>query len=403
MTTRGLIRANGRYRRVFTATAISALGDGVQVVAFPLLGTTLTRSPSVIAWPAAAGAIPSLLLALPAGALIDRLDRGRLLAAIDFCRAAVTALIAIAVFSRTIRIWELFVFALALGVGELVFDTGAMAYLPSIVDRAEIGPANGQLNTVGQLFNGLIGPAVGGVVFAAVTNLPFSLNACSFLISALLIRNAARTARGGPRAETGPAAPRPAAAAGFPAQIAQGVRWMAAKRSMRSLLYVVAVWNLLGWMPEAILVLYAQRDLGLGGFGYGLLFAATSVGAVIGGLLSSWFIRRLGTAAVLQLSVLVYAALMFPAALLHSRTLVIAAFVIQGVPLIGWSVVTTTIRQTLVPDALLGRVGSLFRLLSAGLSPSRPPGRGRARAVDRPAGGVRGGGRRDPRRRRAEC
>lgn len=342
----------------------------MQVVAFPLLATTLTRSPTVIAGLASVGALPYLVLALPTGALVDRIDRGRLLSVIDFCRAAITAGLAIMVITRTIRVWELFIFALVLGIGELVFDTGATAYLPSLVQKADLGRANGQLSTVAQFGNGLFGPAVGGIVFAAFANLPFTLNACSFLVSALLIRNVARAARDTARSRPEPDADDSSAVGiSFTAQIAQGLRWMAAKQSLRGLLCVIAVWNLLGWMPEAILVLYAQRDLGLGGFGYGLLFAAPSAGGVIGGLMSGWLIEKLGSAVVLQVSVLMYAALMFPAALLHWPPLVIAAFVIQGLPLVAWEVVSTTIRQTLVPDALLGRVISGFQLVGGGLAP----------------------------------
>jgi MFS family permease len=371
MTLRGLFPGDSRYLRIFGATAISALGDGVQLVAFPLLATTLTKSPTVIAGLAAVGALPYLVLALPAGALVDRLDRARLLVVIDLCRAVITALLAAMVITRTIRLWELFAFALALGAGALLYNTGATAYLPMILQEHDLGRANGQLSTVSNFGDGLIGPAVGGIVFAAFASLPFTLNACSFLVSALLVLNMARAMRATARPQPEPSAEdAPHAAEGsFTGQIAQGLRWMIGKRSLRGLLCVIAAWNLLGWMPEATLVLYAQRDLGLGGFGYGLLFAAPSAGAVIGGLLSGRLLDKLGSAVVLQASVIMYSALMFPAAVLHSPALVIAAFAIQGLPLVAWSVVTTTLRQILVPNALLGRVSSVFQLLSGGLAP----------------------------------
>ncbi|HJP77362.1 MAG TPA: MFS transporter [Pseudonocardiaceae bacterium] len=343
------------FRAVFVAASVSTVGDGIQLVALPLLGTTLTTSPQAIAGLAAIGLVPALLFALPVGGLVDLFDRRRLLIAADVVRAALLAALVLAFVSGYLRLWELFGIAFALGVCAIVFDTCSVAYLPTVVPKDRLAKANGYLATVSEFGNGIIGPALAGTVFALARTLPFLLNAVSFVGSALMLATLPKGL--------------PVAARRRTMQIGEGLRWILGERSLLALALVMCGWNLFGWMPEATLVLYARQDLGLSGTAFGFLFASTSIGAVLGGLLSARIIARLGADRVLYLTTALYALLMIPAAVSHSPWLVGGAFLLQGIPLVAWSVVSTTIRQTLVPGELLGRVNSVFALLGSGSAP----------------------------------
>jgi len=362
------VRPNRGLRYLVSASAISNLGDGLHLVAFPLLGATLTRDPLIISALAGVGLVPHLLLALVAGGLVDRLDRGRLMVVADVVRAALLLLLLVALTSGSLRIWHLFVLAASLGVCELLFDLASPAYLPSIVERGDLVRANSLLATVAEFGNGVLGPAIGGLVFAVAAGLPFLVNCLSFLVSAALVARIAwrpRIAHSETPATATPIPPKRS----FAGDIADGIRWIAAHRALRPLAALIFAWNLLGWLPEGPFVLYATQELHLGSLGFGLLFAATSVGAVIGGLLCNRIVAAIGTVGVLHLAVVTYALLTVPPAFLHSPIAVGIVLFVQGVPLIAWSVVSATIQQILVPHELRGRVGSVFALVGAGIAP----------------------------------
>lgn len=353
------------FPRLLTASGLSNLGDGVHIVAFPLLATTLTTDPRPVAALATVATLPALLFSLPVGGLVDRLPRGRLMVGVDAVRALLLAVLVALVLTGRVELWHLFVIAAALGTAEIVFDSAASAFLPSLVPTRELARANGRLATVAEIGNGVFGPALGGLVFAVASGLPFAYNGVSFLASALLLVGFAWR-------RPGPVAAGSDAADGrrrFWADVLDGVRWLLAHRPLRALAGVVAAWNVLGWMPEGTFVLYAKQELGLSDAGFGLLFAAPSVGAVLGGLAAGAMVERLGVTRVLMLTITAYALLTIPPAFLSSSIAVGAVLFVQGFPLIAWGVVSTTARQTLVPDELRGRVGSVFFLLSAGLAP----------------------------------
>ncbi len=351
------------WRRLVAASAISNLGDGVYLVAFPLLAATLTTDPATIAAVAMTATVPALLFSLPIGGLVDRVHRGQLMVVVDMVRAALLFLLVGVVVTGVLALWQLFVLAFVLGVGEILFDTASSAYLPGIVEARSLAKANGYLATAAELGNGVIGPAFGGTLFALGAGLPFAADGLSFGLAVLLVVRFAWSRR------YGVPAPAPAGApVAFRAQLAEGLRWLYAHRGLRSVAFVVGAWNLFGWMPEGVLVLYA-RELGLGATGYGLLFGASSVGAVIGGLVAGRVVDRIGLGPMLLVSVGAYAVLLFPPAFMSDPVAVGAIFLVQGLPLLCWSVASTTARQTLVPDRLLGRVGSVFRLIGGGLAP----------------------------------
>lgn len=354
-------------RRILGAASISNLGDGIYFVALPLLGATITKDPTSIAGIAAVGMVPSLLLALPAGGFVDRVDRGRLMVIVDIARAALVALLVVAVAYDQVALWHLYVVAFGLGIGELLFDTASEAFLPAVVDEEHLPRANGFLSTAAELGNGIVGPALGGLLFAAAASLPFLLNSLSFFFASLLIYPIAWRLRGSKAPAAASAEPEDRGR--FWQEIREGIVWLYRHKTLRALALVLAGWNVFGWLPEATLVLYVEQELGVGPAGFGLLFGASSVGAVLGGVLSGRLIDTLGMGRVMQLTIASYAVLMAPPFFVSSALIVGLAFFGQGVLLVAWGVVSVTYRQTNVPNHMLGRIGSVFFLLAVGLAP----------------------------------
>jgi len=137
-------RLSPAYWRLWTASTISNLGDGVFLVALPLLASRLTRSEVAISFIGVAAALPWLVLSLPIGAVVDRIDHRLLMVRADTFRAAIVGTLAIAVAADSAHMWMLWVAAACLGVAEVFFDNASQAMVPSIVPTEVLEKANGR-------------------------------------------------------------------------------------------------------------------------------------------------------------------------------------------------------------------------------------------------------------------
>ena len=135
------------YRKLFTASALSNLADGIFQVALPLLALRITRSPGAVAGVALAARLPWLLFALQAGALADRLDRLRTMVRVDVARVVLIGGLAVVVALEHESLLLLYIVAFALGIGETLFDTAAQSIIPMVVDRRRARPGQRPAST----------------------------------------------------------------------------------------------------------------------------------------------------------------------------------------------------------------------------------------------------------------
>jgi MFS family permease len=156
------------YHRLWTAAAISNLGDGIFLTALPLLAATLTRDPLPVSAVFAAGWLPWLLFGLLSGALADRWNRRRLMWVVDAARFVVVGGLGVAVIAGLATIPLLVGVAFLLGVGQTLFDSAAQSVIPALVGRdpQRLERANGQLFGAQQVTQQLSGPPLGGWLFA---------------------------------------------------------------------------------------------------------------------------------------------------------------------------------------------------------------------------------------------
>ena len=293
---------------------------------------------------------------------MDRVDKGRLLVRVDIVRVALVAGLVTAIVMDLGRLWLLFLVTLLLGVGETLFDTGATAFVPSVITPSRLPWANGRLQSVRVMGNDLIGPAFGGLLFAAAPSSPFVLNAVSFAVSAVVlsrIRPAEKVVEEG----------QPVRTSSMRSEIMDGVRLLARDPSLRVLAIIVGVWNLFGHLGDSIFVLYAQDVLGLDSRGYGFMIAGISVGSVISTLLASRFIDRFGQTAVLHLASTSFGLFTLLVASTNRAAVAIVCFFTVALTSYAWNVVSSSIRQTLIPAEYLGRVISAYMVIAVGTSP----------------------------------
>ena len=295
------------YRKLWTAAGISTLGDGVREAALPLLAASLTKDPGAVAAVAFAGRLPWLVFSLISGAVVDRVDRKRVMWLVDTVRALVVTGLAVAVVLDETSIALLAVVAFVLGTGETLFDNAAQSLMPALVARERLEEANSRLYIVQISAEEFVGPPLGSFLFAfAAAAAPFFVDAGSFFAAAGLVLAMAGTYRPHRQVEEHPR---------LRTEIADGLRWLWRHRLLRTLAVMLGVWNLLTTASAAVFVLFATEDLHVSKAGYGLLFSAGAVGSVVGGLIATRVSRRLGPGRALMTAVLMSGLLYFGVAL----------------------------------------------------------------------------------------
>ena len=345
------------YWRQWAASAISNLGDGINFVAMPLLALSLTDDERLISLVAFATFVPWVLLALPVGVIVDRFNRQHLMLLANLVRVLLFAGIAIGAVSDNLSIWSLFALLIVVGSCEVLFDSSAQAFLPMLVEPSDLARANGLLFAAEIVAGSIAGLSIGALLFEASPGLPFSSNAASFAVAALLILSI-RVTRS---ASSSPSSP-------LQASLRSGLRWLIDHRLLRTLAAMFTLTNLGLMFGQGIFVKYAIDELGLDSFEFGLLLAITAMGAASGGLIAHRIIDMVGLRVAVVVPYLVFGSAQLVIGLATAVWMVGAAGFVLGFAITVWNVVTVTVRQRLIPGDRFGRVNGVYRWLGAGAS-----------------------------------
>ncbi len=345
-----------------SASAMSNLGDGIALLAFPWLASLITRDAALIAIVPFAARLPWLLFSIPAGVIIDRADRRRLMIQADLLRlvliGAVIGLIlsldALPLASPMGAILILAGLAFCLGLAEVIRDNAAQTALPSIVDKSQLEQANGQIWSVEQVMGSFVGPPLAGVLIAFALPVPFSFVALCMALSAYLLWSMVLPLR--------------TAITHAPIwdDMRDGIRWLWDHKTLMRLGIMLGLLNFLTVMSVTILVLFAQDILGLTSVGYGVLLTAGALGGVLGGLIGPAIITRLGSRNAVIAAMCTWPIALMLIALTHSPWVVAFALFAETFAGLIWNIVTVSYRQRLIPDAILGRVNAIYRFLGWG-------------------------------------
>lgn len=361
------LAANRSYRLLFSATAVSNLGDGISALAFPWLATLLTRDPILISVVTASTYLPWLLFSIPAGLITDRGDRQKLIVHADLLRlgltmAVVALILTIPAFpvneGATGWIMVLSILSFLLGCAQVVRDNAAQTLLPSVVTGPQLERANGQLWSVEQIMGNFVGPPLAGVLIAMAVAVPFVTDAVTFALAALLVWMMVIPPR--------PLPPR----APLRQELQLAWRWMRDHPVILRLAIMLGLLNAAHMMATTVLVLVSQERLGLDAVGHGLLLTAGAAGGVAGGLLGPVLVDRIGRERCLRLVLWLMPLPFFAIAATGSVWVAGAALFFETFLGLVWNIITVSYRQRLIPDDLLGRVNSLYRFFGWGMMPA---------------------------------
>lgn len=339
------------FRRLLASSWVSNLGDGLAVAAGPLLVASETDDPFLVALSALLRFLPWLLFGLIAGAVADRMDRKRIVIAVDLARAVVLGVLCVAIATGTVSIVLILVSIFLVATAEVFADTTSQTLLPMLVDRADLPIGNARLSVGVISVNQLIGPPIGAALFAVGRSAPFLGQAVLVAAGAGLVARIAASTSPGFRE-----------AGRMRQDIAEGASWVLHHPAVRTLVLTIVLFNITFGAMWSILVLWARDRLGLHEVGFGLLLAMSAAGSVLGGMAYGRITRRF------RLSTLMRAGLIFETlthlalALTTVAWLALAIMFLFGVHAMVWGTTSTSIRQQSVPADLQGRVNSVNNL-----------------------------------------
>ncbi len=379
-------RLGPNYVKLFWASTISNLGDGIGLIAYPWLASAVTRNPLLISLVVVVQRLPWLVFSLPAGVITDRHDRKRLMVISNTIRAIVTVGIATIVMDRqntlpapdivsdasaviatdTGLYLLILVATLLLGIAEVLYDNSAQTFLPSIVHANNLEKANGRMWSGELVANTFAGPPLAALLIAVSFALPFYADSLTFAASAALIAFIRPPERMpstfAPRADAG-------SDTSWRVELVEGFRWLWRHDLLRALAITLGLLNLISTLSMATFVLYGQEVLETSPTEFALLGTGGAVGGIVGGWTASNVARRIGTGPSLALSLVgggIFSIVIGLMSWWPTVWLLLAAFMFVGTL---WNVITVSFRQSVIPDRLLGRVNSVYRFFGWGMMP----------------------------------
>ena len=356
--------ASADFRRLWVAEVLSQTGSQISVLALPLVAiVVLGAGPAGVGILAAAGTAPVILLGLPAGVWLDRHRRKPLLVAADIGRAVALTAVPVAYGLHLLSLPLICGVAFVCGALTVVADVAAQAYLPSLLPRRDLAPANANME-LARAGAQTAGPGISGVLVSLVGGpLAVVVDAISFVGSAACI---SRTGGDEPAVGAQSDHLRASAWARARTDMADGLRYVAGHRLLRPIAVCSAVSNLGSSMVAAVLVLFMIRTLGLGPGVIGLLLAVGNLGLVVGSALVTRLVRRFGPGPVIIGSL----GLGSPFTLLvplapesYAIPALVVALVAAGARSPIYNVAQITLRQAITPPELLGRMTATMRML----------------------------------------
>ena len=369
------------YWKLWSATTVSNLGDGIVSIAYPWLASAVTRSPLLIALSAVVSRLPWLIFTLHAGVITDRFNRKRIIVAMDSARGLLTIAVGFFVYLERDSLPSLneltsltdletnytlysviLITAFLFGLAEVLRDNSAQTLMPAVVEDKDLEKANGRMWSAESLTNSFIGPPLGSFIIAIAIFLPFFVDAVTFFVAAALIASMKPTVKSfAPEAKSEPI--------NFKAEIKEGFSWLWSHTLLRPMAIILGLINGIAALTGAVFILFAQEVLDTTVFIFAVLGTAAAVGGILGGLLGPKVSEKIGSGRSLALALFA----MPLCTLLIGFTsqwqvvwLLVAVSTFTGVL---WNVVTVSLRQSLIPSNLLGRVNSVYRFFAWGTIP----------------------------------
>jgi MFS family permease len=356
------------FMLLWSGQTVSEMGSAVTQLALPLTAVVILKASTLdVGLLTAAATLAFAVIALPAGALVDRRPKRGIMIACDAARLLIIGSVPVAWAAGVLTMAQLYAVAITAGVCTVFFDVSYQSYLPALVEQEHLMDGNGKLGAT-QSFAQLAGPGLGGGLVGAFGAAgAMSADAISYAVSvASLLGIKYRE----PRAQ--PAAGGEAGWGRLRAEIAEGLRFVLRDPILRKVVACTGTANLFSSMATAVEILFLIRVLHVRPAYTGLIFAIAAIGGIAGGVLSGRMARWIGSARVIWFSILVIGAPQFLAALAEPGwrvALFPIGYAMMFFAAVVYNVAQLSYRQAITPARLMGRMNAAVRWIVWGTMP----------------------------------
>lgn len=252
--------------------------------------------------------------------------------------------------------------AFLFGLAEVLRDNTAQTLMPSVVEDKNLEKANGRMWSAESLTNSFIGPPLGSFIISLAIFLPFFVDAATFFIAAALIASMKPTVKSfKPEQKSGPI--------NFRVEIKEGFTWLWRHELLRPMAIILGLVNGIAALSGAIFILFAQEVLETTVFIFAVLGTAGAVGGILGGMLGPKVSEKIGRGRSLALALFTMPLMALSVGLTSLWYLAWIFIALETFTAVLWNVVTVSLRQSLIPSHLLGRVNSVYRFFAWGTIP----------------------------------
>ena len=363
MSNRSTLWSHRDFLNVWAAETVSVFGSQFYMLAMPLAAVIILDATAYeMGILFAVEMLPFLLFGLFAGVLADRRGRRSIMIVCDFGRAAALAAVPISWYFDVLSWPVMYAVAFVAGAFTAFFDIAYQAYLPVLVKRSELVDANSKLEA-SRASSQVAGPSIAGVVVDAIgAPLAVVTNSVSFLGSALFLLRVKKKEEV-VRAENGKS---------VLAEIREGLRIVLHNKMLRGIAGCTATANIFGSMTGALMMLFLEDSLELSAGWIGAIFAVGSLGAVLGAIVSARVVAAIGVGKTIVFSALVTG---FPLMLMtlaypgNALLVMMPVLFVGGIMNIIYNVNQVSLRQSITPDALQGKMNATMRFIVWGVFP----------------------------------
>ena len=352
------------FNRMWAASIISNLSDGILIAAAPLLAITLTDSTVLISAIGAMVMLPWLLFAIPIGVMVDRVDRRFILAGANATRSAVVGLLALLIATHHVTIYWLLFASFVIGVCEVAADTTSQSLIPQILEEKNFEKGNSRLQISETVIQGFVGAPISGFIYAIAIALPFFINSLGLAVAALLALSIPIKYLQDVRKDDVEKEKKR-----FVADMKFGIRYLYNEKVLRRLVVTTASIGVCYSMGTATMVLFIIKELELPKQLFGVILTIQSLGAISGAFMAPRLSKNFGRSTVMTFGITSSSAVLLINGFAPNIYFYVALATFGAFAVSQWNILLMATYQTVIPTELYGRIHGTRRTLVWGMMP----------------------------------